>query len=86
MYNYVRRLAVTRLAPFLFPGLVMRGRSVQIVRGSDWCVPWEVRNAPDDGCVLASFSTQGKALGYCAAVGAKVTEVIHAGQPRRTVT
>lgn len=65
----------------------MRNRPVQIVRGSDWCVPWEVRNVPDDGVPLASFRTQGKALGYCATVGAKVTEVIHAGQPaRRPVT
>ena len=68
-------------------GPAMRGRPVQIVRGSDWCVPWEVMNAPDDGCVLTSFPTQGLALGYCSTVGARVVEVRDAGQPqRRAVT
>ena len=65
----------------------MRGRPVQIVNATDWSVPYEVRNAPDDGVSLASFATQGAALGYCRIVGAKVVEVIHAGQPqRRAVT
>ncbi|WP_395454756.1 hypothetical protein ACHMW5_13655 [Azospirillum melinis] len=65
----------------------MRGRPVQIVRGSDWCVPWEILNVPDDGCVLTSFPTQGAALAYCRMVGAKVVEVRNAREPaRRPVT
>lgn len=65
----------------------MRGRPVQLVRGSDWCVPWEIRNSPDDGVPLASFATQGAALTYCGIVGAKVTEVRNAaGQPQRRAT
>ncbi|MCM8735987.1 hypothetical protein M5E06_17785 [Azospirillum sp. A1-3] len=65
----------------------MRHRPVQIVKTSDWSVPWEVLNAPDDGCVLTSFPTQGAALTYCSIVGAKVVEVRNAGQPqRRAVT
>lgn len=61
----------------------MRGRPVQLVRGSDWSVPHEVRNAPDDGVPLASFRTQGLALSYCSTVGAKVVEVRDAASPRR---
>lgn len=64
----------------------MRGRSVQIVKTSDWSMPFEVRNVPDDGVPLASFQTQGLALGYCATVGAKVVEVRNAGPQRRAVT
>lgn len=64
----------------------MRGRPVQIVRISSDTVPYEVRNAPDDGIELASFPTQGAALGYCRIVGAKVVEVRNAGPQRRAVT
>lgn len=61
----------------------MRHRHVQIVKTSDWSVPHEVRNVPDDGVPLASFATQGAALTYCNIVGAKVVQVAHAGQPQR---
>lgn len=64
----------------------MCGRPVQIVKTSDWSVPYEVRNAPDDGVPLASFPTQGAALAYCSTVGAKVVEVRNAGPQRRAVT
>lgn len=65
----------------------MRNRPVQIVRAPADTVPYEVRNVPDDGCVLTSFPTQGAALTYCSIVGAKVVEVRNAREPqRRAVT
>jgi hypothetical protein len=72
---------------FVVWGAAMHGRQVQIVRVSGDTVPYEVRNAPDDGVPLASFATQGAALAYCRTVGAKVVEVRNAREPaRRPVT
>lgn len=61
----------------------MRGRPVDVVKTTDWSVPWEVRNRPDDEVALASFATQGAALAYCRIVGAKVGEVRDAAVARR---